>query len=186
MAGRQKADPRKLTAYHEAGHAVAAFDQGVRIHGISIAPDQVSRGHIGIDTLHLDRHVSSFREDRGSRNRFLMERHVLVLLAGKAAARRLDPSFRKRRADTPEEGSDYGTARCLIGYFAGSDREAEKYREWLETRVEGILSAPWRWHQVKKLAQALLEEEKMGAKRVREVIRDAGQDWYDGHLTGKE
>ena len=72
MSSRKKPDQRTLTAYHEAGHAVVAFDQGVRIYGINVRPDEDRLGHIRIDTLLLDRLVPTFEYDKGSRNRFLI------------------------------------------------------------------------------------------------------------------
>ena len=92
MSARKKSDQRTLTAYHEAGHAVVAFDQGVRVYGIDVTPDQERLGNIRIDTLLLNRLVPTFEHDKGARNRFLMERHVMVLLGGNAAVCRLDPS----------------------------------------------------------------------------------------------
>ena len=49
-------DPMKRTkaleaaAYHEAGHALMAWHQGVRVNEISIIPDKNSRGRV----LHAD------------------------------------------------------------------------------------------------------------------------------------
>lgn len=184
MKGKKEPDQKVLTAYHEAGHAVVAFDQGVRIYGIDITPDRGRRGHIRIDTLLLDRLVPTFEHDKGSSNRFLMERHVMVLLGGRAAVRRLHPSRSLRSGPIPLEGSDHLTAKRLVGYFTGSKKEGEKYLDWLTVRVEGMIRSPWRWHQVKKLAQALLVHEKLGARRIREILREAEREWARKHGQG--
>ncbi len=179
MAGKKPKDRRKLAAYHEAGHAVVAVDQGITVHGISIVPDELRQGHIRVDTLLLDTLVPSFEYDKGARNRFTMERHVMVLLAGYAAVVRLDPSMKGSRRVVPGEGTDYRTAMTLVSYFTGRKKETEKYLQWLEARVEGMIATPWRWHQVKRLARELMAHDRLGAIQVRRVIEDAGREWVE-------
>lgn len=182
MAGKESEDHRTIVAHHEAGHAVVAYDQGVRVHGISIVPDEVRSGHVRIDTLLLDRLAPTFRSDKGARNRFTMERHVMVLLGGYASVRQLDPS--RRGLTTAMKicgGSDYATAMSLVNTFASREQETEKYFQWLEARTEGLVNSPMRWFQVQSLAEALLEHEKLGARRVREIIREAGIKWREKH-----
>ena len=177
MTDQNTFDRRTLAAYHEAGHAVVAYDQGVRVHGISIVPDEGRMGHIAIDTLLLNRLAPTFQFNKGARNRFTMERHVMVLQGGHAAVHRLDPS-RKELAETVNgEGSDQNIAISLLKAFAVGDQEAEKYYQWLDARTEGIMTNPMRWFQVKILAEALLEHEQMGARKVRMIIREAGEEW---------
>jgi len=185
VSGKRKYDRRTLTAYHEAGHALVAFDQGVRIYGVNVTPDRERRGNIRIDTLHLNRLIPTFEHDKGARNRFIMERHVMVLLGGNAAVCRLDPSRKTNTRTVPGEGSDFLTAQRLVGYFTGSKIESEKYLDWLAVRVEGIIRTPWRWYQLKKVAQALLENEKLGPRKVREIIKEAGQEWMEKQGNGE-
>ncbi len=40
----------EATAYHEAGHAVMAWDEGIKINSISIVPDEKASGRI----MHAD------------------------------------------------------------------------------------------------------------------------------------
>jgi hypothetical protein len=109
-----------------------------------------------------------------------MERHVMVLLGGYAAVRRLTPSG---KGLTPHirlgEGSDHATALNLVCTFTSGVEETEKYFQWLEARTDGLISSPMRWFQVQKLAGALLEHEKLGARKVREIIREAGKEWRE-------
>jgi len=170
-------DRRMLAAYHEAGHAVVAYDQGVRVHGISIVPDDGRMGHIAIDTLLLNRLAPTFQFNKGARNRFTMERHVMVLQGGHAAVNSLNPS-RKDLAETINgEGSDQNIAMSLVKAFAVGDQEAEKYYQWLDARTEGIMANPMRWFQVKILAETLLEQEQLGARKIRMIIKEAGERW---------
>ena len=172
-------DRRTLAAYHEAGHAVVAYDQGVRVHGISVVPDEGRMGHIAIDTLLLNRLAPTFHNNKGAKNRFTMERHVMVLQGGHAAVRQLEPC-RLDLADTINgEGSDRNIAMTLIRAFAANDQEAEKYYQWLDARTEGIMGSPIRWFQVRMLAEYLLELEQLGARKVREIIREAEKKWCE-------
>jgi len=172
-------DRRKLAAYHEAGHAVVAYDQGVRVHGISIVPDDGRMGHIAIDTLLLNRLAPTFQTNKGARNRFTMERHVMVLQGGHAAVHRLVPGSVELADTVNGEGSDQNIAMSLLEAFATGDREAEKYYHWLDARTEGIMANPMRWFQVRILAEALLEQQQLGARKVRDVIREAGERWCE-------
>jgi hypothetical protein len=181
----KKIDRRTLAAYHEAGHAVVAYDQGVRVHGISIVPDEGRMGHIAIDTLLLNRLAPTFQSNKGAGNRFTMERHVMVLQGGHAAVHRLDPT-RKGLADTVNgEGSDHNIAMNLVKAFAIGEQEAEKYYQWLDARTEGIMANPMRWFQVLTLAEALLEQEQLGARKVREIIKEAGERWCEEHRVSE-
>lgn len=177
MTSRKKHDRRTLSAYHEAGHAVVAYDQEVRVHGITIVPDEGRMGHISIDTLLLNRLAPTFQFNKGARNRFTMERHVMVLQGGHAAVHRLDPTRKELAMTLTGEGSDHCIAMSLVKTFAAREREAEKYYQWLDARTEGVIANPLRWFQIQILAEALLERGQLGARRVREIIKGAGERW---------
>ncbi len=68
---------KKLTAYHEAGHAIATYYCGTQdpVHQISIIP----RGMAGGYTMHLP------SEDRTYRSRNEMREELIVLLGGRVA-----------------------------------------------------------------------------------------------------
>ena len=185
MTGLKKYDRRTLAAYHEAGHAVVAYDQGVRVHGISIVPDEGRMGHIAIDTLLLNRLAPTFRFNKGAKNRFTMERHVMVLQGGHAAVHRLDPTKKEVAKTVNGEGSDQNIAMSLVEAFASGELEAEKYYQWLDARTEGIMANPMRWSQVQALAEALLVDEQLGARKVREIIGEAGEEWVRAEGGGR-
>ena len=68
---------KKLTAYHEAGHAVATFDCETQdpVHQISIIPTGMAGGY----TMHLPSEDKSYQSKRG------MEEDIVVLLGGRVA-----------------------------------------------------------------------------------------------------
>jgi hypothetical protein len=174
-------DKRILTAYHEAGHAVVAFDQGIRVFGISLVPGQGKMGHARVDTLSLDRRFPTFRSNKGARNRFTLERHVMVLLGGSAAAARLDPEQGPDKRDCQLKGSDRRRALDLLEEFTESREEAEKYCDWLQVRTKGIVSSPRRWFQIVGLAGALMKHGRLGTRRVAEILRDLEDRWCREH-----
>jgi hypothetical protein len=179
MTFRPDANRRTSAAYHEAGHAVVAYDQGIGIHGITIVPDERRNGHIRVDTLLLDRLAPTFRSDKGARNRFTMERHVMVLLGGDCAVRRLNPKQTADLRPHHAEGSDQSTAMNLLLTFAADREEADRYYEWLESRTIGIIKTSQRWYQLKRLAAALLKQDKLGARKVREILKEAAEEWIE-------
>ncbi len=68
---------KKLTAYHEAGHAVATFDCETQdpVHQISIIPTGMAGGY----TMHLPAEDKSYQSKKG------MEEDIVVLLGGRVA-----------------------------------------------------------------------------------------------------
>src|SRR5437867_1296774 len=101
------------TAYHEAGHAVAAHRLHVLIREVSVEPDQFSSRHVRHQRL-----VSKTIEyDRSDRNRMRMERRVIICHAGMEAQRKFNPrSVRHYHAH-----SDYQTAGAAVEHFSTSD-----------------------------------------------------------------
>ena len=68
---------KKLTAYHEAGHAIATFDCETQdpVHQISIIPTGMAGGY----TMHLPTEDKSYKSKKG------MEEDIVVLLGGRVA-----------------------------------------------------------------------------------------------------
>jgi len=148
-------------------------------------PDEGRMGHIAIDTLLLNRLAPTFQHNKGARNRFTMERHVMVLQGGHAAVHRLSLG-RKEVSDTVNgEGSDQNIAMSLVKAFAAGKVEADRYYQWLDARTEGIMTNPMRWFQVKVLAEALMEQEQLGARKVRMIIKEAGEEYVRAQGAGR-
>jgi cell division protease FtsH len=69
---------KELTAYHEAGHAVAAHALGIVIEGVSIVQDEGSLGHT---TTPLPENFDSSDEKADA----VLEKHLIVGVAGAAS-----------------------------------------------------------------------------------------------------
>src|SRR5690348_4312092 len=115
----------RATAYHEAGHAVAAFDLGVKLGKISIIADAESAGR----TFHRNLLAKLQLDiDQSDRVRMKAEKDVLICLAGQAAQRRFNSrSVRKHHAY-----SDYRRAVQVLSYFANSRRALNAYMNLLQ------------------------------------------------------
>jgi ATP-dependent Zn protease len=85
---------RESTAYHEAGHAVAAFVLSLKIgkRGVSIVPDRendlVGLAHVPVQVRERPNRAAS------GRTRLHLEKQAIMCFAGDAAARKFD---RRRR-----------------------------------------------------------------------------------------
>jgi ATP-dependent Zn protease len=151
------------TAYHEAGHAVAAYAHGVRTKALSIVPDGDSKGrheqhpYFGGINLEFD---SSPRAQRR------VENMVLVCLAGPAAQRRFNTKgFRRYHAD-----HDWRQAIDLLSYLVGSNKELEAYLRLIDIRARAFVETAPRWIQINRLAQNLLDRQTLTGPEVRQLM----------------
>lgn len=160
------------TAYHEAGHAVAAFLMRRRVLSVTIVPDE-DAGSLGhnrygvLPNIHPDYEIDS-------RTVRVIEREIVVSLAGWAAEARLDASARREASYLGDD--DWHKAYDLATYVTGSPEEMEAYVNWLWVRAKYMIALPPQWAAVKGLASDLLERRRIGGRRVREVIKTAMRD----------
>jgi hypothetical protein len=150
------------TAYHEAGHAVAAFCVGVRLKKITI----IRSGDYSGLCEHAKIIHGKFPECDGSgQMRLAWERQVIVALAGPIAQKLYSPrSFRRYHAS-----SDYRAALIAASFITGSENEASAWLKWLEIRATDLLE--FRWKSVKTLAKELLLLRTLDGESALRVIR---------------
>lgn len=151
-------------AFHEAGHAVAAYHLHVRLRGISIGTDE--GGALGWLDLWLP-HVTS-GEAENVRSAQAVERDIVVLLAG-AQAERIGAG-RSRR---PAGGVDFYEAMRRAGSICRTSEEMSACLRWLQLRTHALVESPT-WRQpIEVLAGRLLERRQLGARETRAIIRAA-------------
>ena len=152
-------------AFHEAGHAVAAYHVSVRFRRIAIgknsakelgwlelwlAPQAIADGIVDLRTEHA------------------IERSVIVLLAGSQAER-----MALGRAKYLGSGLDFFEAVRYAGYLCRTRREMSAYLRWMQLRVRALVQSPsWR-RPIEALAICLVQRRELGARAARDIIRRA-------------
>lgn len=150
------------TAYHEAGHAVAAWVEN-RQHGIqrvSIKPEGKELGRV----VSL-RQASKRKVTRLWQVRRLLEPEVVGLWAGLIAAQR-------HSGDDHDSldgfGPDFQQITELTPLCVGSERERAAYAVWLKDRAEALVD--YYWPQIESVANALLEHEELDGQAIRNLL----------------
>lgn len=105
-------DEKRLTAFHEAGHAVCTFHCKTQdpVHQVSIIP----RGMAGGYTMSLPEH------DRGFRTKTQMEEEVIVLLGGRVAEKIVLDEISTGASNDIERATDL--ARSMITRYGFSEK----------------------------------------------------------------
>jgi Peptidase family M41 len=166
MPDQRRPRVRRLeqTAYHEAGHAVAAFFHDVPIRHVTIVPGSDYLGR----TTYMPRVVSALRrvlDDRGSlRDRELVEHKLLSSACGRAAARRLTGRTSYTGAAGDFENED--EIMFGLGYEGG---EIGLYGRLLDSQARRFVDL--RWRQVVAVAEALLERQRLDDDELAQIIR---------------
>lgn len=154
----------KTYAFHEAGHAVMCWCEGVAIPALSLLEADG-------DTLEQTREIAphcSLELDQRPKTRARMEKLVRVWLAGPRAQRRYKPRSHWRA----DGDHDYRLATDLISIFTASDRETEAYVHLLEIQAQQELEHENVWMRVEAIAAALVETGKLSARKIRSILKD--------------
>lgn len=155
---------RERTAYHEAGHGVMAFLEGVPVSQVSIVEDEESYGRV----LHKSLIGASIEYDSGSRNRQAVEKHLKVCLAGTIAEWLASGRTNWRGAE-----GDITTVATVAQYVFGQEEVLNAYVHFLKRLVTAELKANHTWRAVTAVATALLERGRVSGRALRRIIREA-------------
>jgi hypothetical protein len=147
----------EASAYHESGHAVAAWKLGYRSIRASITAGDESAGEV--------RHESPLPSDQvefdGSElARLRVERIIIIRLAGPIAQKR----YRRTSWRRWHGGADHAVAADLALRVCGSGEIASAFLKWLDLRAKALVEE--HWPAIERLANALL---KRGALREDEI-----------------
>jgi hypothetical protein len=157
------------TAYHEAGHAVAAmaYGKGIRRQGATIIPNLRGAAGSVYMTMHIpgDPSVDSLTR----RMRLRIEEDVMVMLAGGIAQR----CFRPSSVRNHHGRSDRDAAYDLLMHTVADERELQAYWRLLIVRTENFVRLPVRWRQIEAAAKALMEKKTLTSAELRQVYTDA-------------
>jgi ATP-dependent Zn protease len=160
---QRSSNPRRATAYHEAGHAVMCRHEGVRLNKVTIVSDESTAGSCGHEKLIRGKYPDT---DDSDRMRLKIEKRVRIALAGVIAQKLYNPrSFRNYHAS-----ADYEAAVDMALHVSGSAKQAEAWLKWLEICTRDTIQA--QWSIVEGLAEALLKESTLNGEQVQRLVSE--------------
>ena len=166
--GRGLSRPQRrliAAAFHEAGHAVAAYHVRIRFRRIAIGKDQAK--DLGWLELWLAPQAAADGV-ADVRTGHLIERSIIVLLAGSQAERVV-----LGHAKYLGSGLDFYEAVRYAGYLCRTRAEMSAYLRWMQLRVHALVGSPaWRG-PIEALAASLVRCRELGAQEARRIIRRA-------------
>ncbi len=149
-------------AYHEAGHAVAAFFLGLSLgrHGVTIG---ASKETDNLGSAHVPPRLAEQPDCAISgRTKLRLEQLAVMLLAGDMAERKHNPH--RRRGDH----RDRENATDLLGYISGLQAVLQARLNLAYAEAQELIDC--RWEHVQAVAKALLEKKALTKSEVREII----------------
>lgn len=172
-AGRRLA----LTAYHEAGHAVADVVLGIDVDHVTIVPQEDTSGHetvIHPDDIKEGWGVSDYDDPRV---RLHVENFLIGLLAGPYAGRKFYPKARLQATETLSDGrkvlaagSDHSYVVRIIADIFGDDNDQVRwtYERYVTARARALVETHWR--SIELVANALLKRKTLSGDEVKRVM----------------
>jgi hypothetical protein len=146
-------DPQATTAYHEAGHAVAALILGRPVAWVSVRPDRKFLG------------VCAFGKSVFRPSEDWVEREAVIALAGPAAEAGLTGEI-----DWLAAAHDRDYAFDLARGRVGHSRRAERLvKRWL-ARADHLLGRPEAWEAVERIAAELVQLEEISGRAARHLF----------------
>jgi ATP-dependent Zn protease len=165
-------------AYHEAGHAVAAYALGRRFTRVTLEVGGGSLGRCGYaERRNFDPDLPDMYT--GPQIGAVVEHQIMGYLAGPIAEGILvnEKSWRETggAADVPR-------AVDLAMYLLGDIKRAEDYMKRMWDETEELIRRPENWAAVQAMAEELLERGQVEDERAREIIDGAQQT----HTAGQD
>ena len=160
--------PKKFEAiaYHEAGHAVAAWRTGVRIKALSIVPQDDTDGRMTHVQYFKGQEVEASNSEATRRR---IENMAIVCCAGGWAQRRFHPRSQWRIGTQ----GDYAQCEDLLSRLVGYTDTAQAYFNLIDLQARDLIYGAHNWPLVEVLAAALIDQQEMTGKQVRETLIEA-------------
>ena len=169
---RESFDLRRVTAFHEAGHAVLSAAIANKPEHVSIRPNGNTLGRSGArmsvrPTSRVQVHLAGFVAEH-----LLTKRRSRQLdqEVGFAIVARLDPALRAAFDDVVERDGYLAVEEVLrMGLFESDDeirREVERFYEIAKESLSAV------WQAVEQVAKALLDHDELDRDAVDEALGD--------------
>lgn len=168
---------RKATAYHEAGHIVAAWwfrvpilKAGAHIrHTVEDGTEIKGHAHV---RPRLGEVLAMYQRRASGRARIRAEKWGVVMMAGKAAQRRCDPRSVRKFQSQWDEFSAWDIFAC----FTWSKKETDLRLQIAEEKAKNFVREPRAWKLIRAVAKALLEREVLSRDEILKVIETEGTE----------
>ena len=151
----------RLTAYHEAGHAVMAIIVGRPIERVTIAPGRLQTGgsRLGLCKIQKGRIKPSKDE---------VEDDVLILLAGMVAESHLTGRYCQSGAE-----QDLRMAERVLSNRARNEKQLERLLQRSLDKAESMLGDDVAALAIEWVAKEVLERETISGRSVRHLYEQA-------------
>jgi ATP-dependent Zn protease len=149
-----------IAAHHEAGHAVVAHFQRIKIRQVTLILD-VEQGILGY--THTGGAPKWVGRDPSDRVRMDVERYIVMCFAGELAEARF-------RGEHPKWGMESDDERAIeISLnMCGNEEIAGAFRHYCWCLSRALVARHWR--EIETLTTALLERKTLNASDVSEII----------------
>ncbi len=155
-------DPELVaTAFHEAGHAVAAVSLGRMIQKVSIIPARLPIGGQRLGAC-------EFKKGRTKAAKDWLEDEVLILLAGMVAESHFTNKYCPRGA-----AQDLAAVRRLLATRAKNERQLERLERRMLDKAEHLLAASQLATAIRHVAQELVTQKTISGRAVRHFYDQA-------------
>ena len=147
----------RIAALHEAGHAIAAWAQGIGIDYVTIEHQEGATGRIAIE-----------QEPKLLASTASMERMIRICLARQIAQQR---ACGDTRIDEEKAGADMIIVRALFLQIVGGQiKEFPRFIARLRAETETLVFEPMNWAWMLSVADALAERRTLTSEELRRVV----------------
>jgi ATP-dependent Zn protease len=165
MASIHKRKPTKeerCTAYHEAGHAVAAFYLHRKIRSVTICSDE---GYSGNVRVRGRRRIEGTFDDSTDK----VFNDILILYAGQLAQNRFAPrSLRRWHVQTGHSSLLDHDQIVDLALTQTDEAGVPLLLKFLKHQAENLVEC--RWDDIRAVAEALLKRKTLSGDEVRKII----------------